>query len=626
MKLRPVVVAAAGAALVACGGSEAETLDDLPAEYRAAVEAATPGPGSGNSGFDVDTLNASLSRFGIEITVGAVEPLDDGVTKLSDVSLRLADTPDAALSASEMRLWDADFELMADYFAGKAFDRSGTVISRLEARDLSVDGLEALYGPLIEDMVASMEELQGDPDSPMPPQDLSIEGYSFTAGSMVIAGFDIHAREEPAPVDEKGDEDLTVLRELAAAARTLTVDAAAFSDVDLQMQLSQFGEVSTYDYTIDFTGYRGLDRGDIASLDVIGAEGTFDLLMPDFAALIEAPDGPPKFSPLTGEYSLASQTLSDVRLSRLLQSVVEGELMPSSETDAISFGRWTMEEANYTLDGVPFIAMDRFEMDLTDSHWIFPETASLQIDGLIYDYGAFFEPFIADIPMEDPAWDGVPQQVFDVLKRYDILGPEADIRANWNWSPEGGGIAFDFDQTTQGFGAFTMDFAGVVPAFSEWADKLPLDGSDLDEKTEAELQSLFERGSVFEGASMVIRDTGGLDKYFSAIVEIAQVLPEDQPQVAAFKNYDEATLRSMAGGFLLMGAGQANREIPGASAMAQAVADFIKEGGTLTLAMQPDTPLTAKQIAAVDAQYDGDPPPRVIMETLGIRVEHTPDE
>ncbi|MEL6956933.1 MAG: hypothetical protein AAFO88_09850, partial [Pseudomonadota bacterium] len=64
MNLRPVVVAAAGAALVACGGSEAETLGELPAEYRAAMEAATPGSGSGNSGFDVDTLNASLAKFG----------------------------------------------------------------------------------------------------------------------------------------------------------------------------------------------------------------------------------------------------------------------------------------------------------------------------------------------------------------------------------------------------------------------------------------------------------------------------------------------------------------------------------------------------------------------------------
>ncbi|MEL6567986.1 MAG: hypothetical protein AAFQ22_06170 [Pseudomonadota bacterium] len=611
--------------LAACGGSQDNAPRSLPPAYVDALES-TPILATQGSSQDLSEINEAIAPFGLALSADNLDQTDTGAMRLTNAVLGLADGDGITLRAAELRLWDADFDLLAAYLSGEATDRSGTVIARLEADGLAVEGLERLYDPMFEEMNSRLENMQPETGSDLPPQDFSIESYVLEADAFVLSGFEIHTLETLGQVSEELDEGATALRHAAAWARTLSLDVIALTGATTSFEMSQFGETSQFSYNAEFIGYRGLNRGDLAAADTLGVTGVFDFQFPDFAQSFETPGSVPVMMSFPAEFNGASSTVRDLRLSRVLEAIVDGELFPHTETDAVSFGLWQVEDMNYTLDGATFLELTSMDVDMTEGHWIFPKMARLDIDGLVYDYAAYAPLFMDAIPIDDPAWEGVPEQILEILERYNLLGPKADFDAVWNWSPEAGDISLTFEQDTEGFGVFSFDASGAIPAYSDWAPKLPTDGSELDDAAQDELTRLFEDEAVFEGLRMTLRDEGGLDRYFGATVEVAQVLPEDIPQVAAFRTYDEETLRSMLGGFLLMGAGQANREVPGFSAWAQAFADFIKEGGTLSMAFEPETPLTGLRMAEIDAEYGADPPPEVIIEALGIRVEHTAND
>ena len=128
-------------------------------------------------------------------------------------------------------------------------------------------------------------------------------------------------------------------------------------------------------------------------------------------------------------------------------------------------------------------------------------------------------------------------------------------------------------------------------------------------------EKLFEETFSITGGKIVLADQGGLDKMFGLASEFGKLDPDEFGPMMA--NSTPEALRGMAVSGVGMAAIEAGREFPPAEKWIMSFSDWIKEGGTITVKLDPSEPLGA----GMDEKYP-DPEPEEIMEILGITVTH----
>src|SRR5262249_26229509 len=113
-----------------------------------------------------------------------------GATVLKDVKLTPTDAPQIGLAISELRMWDFNTDLAKARVAGQRLTESGDLARRIDAKNLSIFGLETLMGPAMDAYTGVVEKAV---TSQLPPDvdvadslKVKLDDYDFSIGRLVF--------------------------------------------------------------------------------------------------------------------------------------------------------------------------------------------------------------------------------------------------------------------------------------------------------------------------------------------------------------------------------------------------------------------------------------------------------
>ncbi len=549
---------------------------------------------------------------------------DTGATRMTDVTIAYAPTPEAGLKIGELFIWGADLPAIAARMDGSDLASERPIFRRVEARNLEVVGLAALYEPMLESMNAMMEEAAA-ADGANLDMSMVFDSYELKAGRMIIDDARFHPWEisgaAPDAMDAENAEIFRYFQIGAAYIRGFSIEAIAIEDMTGGLSMTQMGATTDINFTTAFTGYQGMSRGDLKSSLVEGMTYQGVSPWPDVSiADTDDPDASyPAFIDIPVDGEIAFYTLDDLRMDKALSYLAQGVIPPTTETDLLSLGVWVNGPMRYSMNGEPLYDLAGATLDLSGFRWLVPTQLSLEVDDLTYHLGAFAGMFDEIIAQENPEMAGTAEEVMAVLETHGLVSPVLDMTGNWTWNADEGPATWALSYSVDGFGQAEMGADGVIPPFAAWSGLIDTENEDVDE---AAIEQVFQEGAAFERAFMRLTDDGGIDKIFALAVEIAAVIPSDDPQLQAFAAYDPATVRNLAVAGIQMAGSGARAEFPPAKAWADAYADYINEGGVFEARLDPPEPLTFARIEAFDDETPN-PDPDTIVEFLGIAVEHT---
>ena len=637
MKLKSIALATSlvGAGLTAPALAQ-ETSPMLSAEDAAAVAlfeqtlAATPGAPLASE----TALTTLLGQFPALFSVDVGSFSDEAGGQVAhdvEITVPLGESP-IGFRIGELRVFGLDDNELAKLSGNETAD-----VGRIDLRDVELFGIEQfvssatdVYMDAIEGAVESMEDgAEADLDV-----DFQINQYEVSFGHVVLDGFTWHAT--PSEVNDGIDllfngQELTeeqgvwaVFAPLARLQRSLEVDTTVYSDVKVlaDVDVSEEGTEQSivFEYDMPFIGIAGASRGDTALTLYKDLSYNMEMTMSDeeFGGTI----------PFKMSGSLDLMSWEGLELANLF-SYLEAQTVPSTDiTDLMSLGSFTSYGETVYFGDELFYSVDRATVDLSDFHWFVPESISFDVDGLTYDIGNYIsaiESMMMSVPevAEDPESAMVSdmfQQVAVVLADNGVDVLNMDLDFGLSWDADSGATALSFEHVMDGFGELALGFSGSLPNFEQYAYAIEADeDAGMDEDP---FEEIFVESMALSSFEFNIDDDGGLDKLFALTVALAKLMPEEEggSELAMFANSSPEELRAMASGLTRMSGLQVAGVFPPAVEYVNGFADFLMNGGSLHLAMKPETPLDASSEAAIMGLIQD---PDAMVEYLGLEFEYT---
>ena len=552
-----------------------------------------------------------------------------GVTTFTDFRVSFGEDDAVALTADQLDVYGADFTALSELFGGTLPESGGTFFERVDARGLSIDGLEGLVQSSMDPIYELM--LDDFDDEALNDLDIEVEfnTYTLTADRLVIDRLTHH----PMPAIGKSfeDEGAQFFQEIAQHIRSWSVDAIVMTGMNGEAAYTQYGMDVSQSYSADLIGYRGFDRGNLAATDSLGMRSSGTMPLP-FPEGFDMDTDEFEMQTVSAESVLGRASWTGLELARVLDYVIAGEIPPTTETDLFSLGIFSLDNMDYQLDGRRFFSAESMVVDLAGWHWLIPDRIEMTVDELVYDYAAFAPYLRAGIMSEmdgDMAEDGWPESIDAVIELVDesrVFSAPGSGSLLWTWSAEAGDAAFTYDSVTEDFFSQELAISGALPPYERWAPFLEFVDDDLSPKSMKAFDKAFEDDGRFDGAYLRLTDNGGLDTLFNLAVAIADVLPQDDPQIQVFASYEVDDLKTMLTGMMLFGINQAAQEFAPARSYGNAMVDWIKDGGTLEFVAQPPVPITAQSAQAFEDAHGPNPGEDLILEFFGLDVRHTPPE
>ena len=525
---------------------------------------------------------------------------------------------DVGLRAKTAQFWDFNPAALGDRIKGTNLDQSAKVATRIKMSDVSTVGLTEMYEAMMDgyiDIIEDAADLDEDVSAAM---DMDVKTYEGTIGTIVIDNLVLEPFTfTPQVADaENALDDLDVMhtfQAIGAGARSFSFDAVMYSDMNVTLEMVQMGADMKMDMDIPLSGIRSYKRGDMAYSASWGS--TFDMQMPfpDFTQ-IDVSDEPVFTTlPLTGGIALSA--MSDMRLSKAFEALSNWEMPEASETDFMSLGRWIMQDYNVDMDGTRVFNADLIDADLTEFHWLLPTRIALDVDNFQYDIGAVASQFLAKMPDDaGPSPNEMAQilNAINIVNEYDFGCLCGDYKVEVTWDETNGDL--DYREEGQFAKAFksqlSLDMTLPTPATITG-----LIDADADESA---YEAAFESDYTFIGIKGKISDTGGLDRAFNMAHALGQEF-KDQPQMALLAYNEPEQLRELFVSGTTMMKAMVSQELPVAADWIDALAGFIKEGGTLSYGATPSKPLNMVDME----QLDPDLNPDAFVEAFKPYVTHT---
>lgn len=549
-----------------------------------------------------------------------------------EFTLAFGESP-VGFRVGEMRVYGLDDSELVKLAANETAD-----LGRIDMRNVELFGIEQFmesatdaYMDAIEDAVEELDqETSADLDV-----DFMINEYEVSIGHIVLDGLTWHAT--PSEVNDGIDlllngQELSeeqsvwaIFAPLARFQRSLEIDTAVYSDVIMLADMSFTDEgMEQYivgEYGMPLVGMSGVSRGDTATT-------LYKDLAYDFQMTISDDEFGGTF-PFEMSGSLDFMRWDGIEMADLF-GYLETQTVPSTDiTDLMSLGNLTAYGETVYFGDELFYSVDRVNMDLSNFYWFVPEAISYDVDGLTYDIASYLtsiESMMMSMPevAEDPDAAMVSdmfQQVAVVLADNGVDTLHMDLDFGLSWDAETGATALSFEHIMDGFGELSLGFAGSMPNFDQFAYAIEADeesgmaGDDAFDKIMEESLSL----SSFE---FNIDDDGGLDKLFALTVAMAKIIPEEEGggDLAMFANSSPQELRAMASGLTRMSGLQVASVFPPAVEYVNGIADFLMNGGSLSISMEPEEPLDASSDATVMGMIET---PEKLVEYLGLEFEYT---
>ena len=290
-------------------------------------------------------------------------------------------------------------------------------------------------------------------------------------------------------------------------------------------------------------------------------------------------------SPLRGFLAPGSQKVSmesfawnGLDFAGLMDYGLKNEDVPLTVKNAYSLGSFEIKNVESYVDGQLAYKSDRSVMTAEETAWLIPTKLRSESFGDVYNFTAY-----------------IPEGEDDLMKIVTDNGLEkvkASSNLSWDWDPKKGGAALKTAFETTGFADFDINF-----------DMSGLEMEKLAAAIEADDEAAIEQMVKFNGLNIKIADEKLLDTVFS---------------IAGLQMGSSGSdLRQSAPAMVRLSGAQFAQMNPRFSDYVDAVADFIADGGSLTISAEPEAPVALSAISQA-----GETGPQNLPNVLNLNVSH----
>ncbi|MEO1661446.1 MAG: hypothetical protein AAFR51_10695 [Pseudomonadota bacterium] len=527
------------------------------------------------------------------------------------------------VEADEVLFYGFDPDAIAARIRGSNLDATVTVAERIEMRGVKSIGMDAVSKMVLDEYIGAIDEFTPVEDEFVDQMNtLDMFNYNFSIETLMMDGLVLEAfeyAEPPVTLDETGmpvastdpdAEDRLGFQMIGAFMRAFSLDAAAYKNMSIGYEMRDENIEMAMDMTLALSGMKDYQRGDLgysASWDAL-----FDTVMPFPSEDLDGPDL--KNLPMTGKIAFAGY--SDMRLAKAFKALADWNMPDKSETDFMDFGRWEISDYTIDLAGKSLFKIGEFSFD-SEFHWLLPTTLELSLTDGGYHISELIEVFTQEMGEELDSEIPIDDLIkgLAIAKEYGFGCYCGDFTIAVNWDDETGDITYAEDSR------FADAFTGANSADLGFSTPAKIAALFEEEDIEAAFEDALKQDAEFRSLEVTMTDIGGLTNLFAMLDAIGDAFP-DRSEMAMLTYNDAEQLRAFAKNSAIGLSPMLEQQMPGSESWMTAIAAFIEEGGTLSLAAKPAQPINADLIESL--QDEGfDPEPEDIIELLGLTVSHT---
>lgn len=584
---------------------------------------------------DFEAINAALPELVSVSWDDKSFDADSGATVFSGLRVTIATEPEFGMLAEEAEVWGLNSDFVAARLSGERLAESGLAFSRLEARNVSYFGIAGAMEMLFDTLFEQIEDETGET------LDFEIGEFESMTAEMVVSNLSLRPYEFAAVPDtffadvgiDKGDmseddqanaamalEAVRLAQHVVAVVRTLEVDASAWYDTDVTMQMTQSpGMTTSADVSWDFYGYEDVSGFDLGRAVIVDARQAQSVEVNDTEGELAEAGFENGFGYDQIE-TTAFMSYENIQLDKLAGFLAMGEFPMMGERDLMSLGTWSARDYKLSLNDGEVFEVGQLDVDAEDFAWLFPTDLSVSLEdaGIGAEaLGTFVIDFMpADTTDEESAaFMANFRQAVSKLDEHGLADIPFDVTGHWTWDADTGETAMTSTSQADGFGEgdFAIeinlpDYAGVQSA---------LEGEDV----RGDIERLFDERFAFRRFRFFERDTGGYDKLFGYASDVGKLYP-DTGWGATIGNMDAAQMRNFIATMIRSGKSAAAQQMPPAAQWLEAAAAYYQTpGGSFEIRIEPSEPLTSQSMDA----FGSTATPEQIVEDLGISVTHTPE-
>lgn len=493
-----------------------------------------------------------------------------------DVVVTFGGAPDAGLKLAELRLYRGSMAAAKGEIAAERLDVKGLTVFGLEK--LMEQSTNAYTKAIVSGIEGATDQKIDDATKAELGAGALFEKYDFSMDRLLIDGFILHAPDPQLAAKDAaaGDEFRGLLRTYAAMGRAMSARAFIMRGAKAELAYTAGAAKSSMTFAMPFLAERGVARGDIDAIIMNDLSFTLD-------SMTAATDAAPAV-PVSMGGGVERYTVTGLKLARLLDYWARGEAPSPKVVDLLSLGLWETKNERYTLGGAPFYSLDHARTDLTKFRWFLPTSVRMSFTNLSYDIGALMKFGQSAAPQSGEGAADLKSMI-SLFDKHGFSKIAASGDTVYDWSPETGAATFVTKNDLKTMGQLDIDLGLGLPTFKQFASLHPKKGEAFDS---ARLSALFADGALSK-ASTTIADRGVLTRAFALAADM-QAAQAGAP-AGSIKG---AELRTAAA-FSMRSLGSAPTPL---APVYTAFADFIADGGTLSLSASPKAPIPFALIMA----------------------------
>ncbi|WP_293613050.1 hypothetical protein [Ponticaulis sp.] len=577
-----------------------------------------------------------------EVSVGSFFSEGGGdVAENVEITFSLEDEFTIGFRIEELRAYG----LSDSQISALAANETAELGSRIDMRGVTLFGLEPMmetftdaYVDGIEGMV---EGVEGDGDSLTIDADFSFDGYEASFGQIIMDGLTWHSSPDEVnagitalySADELTEEQgvWAIIAPVARFYRSVDIDQMAMFDTTVAADVTTTQDGVDQNIVIDFSvpmvGSSGMSRGDTAMTIYRDASYVMN------TAILSEEIGEPINMDMSGSIDL--YVMQGFELSTLFGYLETQTIPDMSVSDLMSLGTWDVFGEQVMMGDQLFYSVAHTTVDISDFNWFVPQRISMAAEDMTYNvetYIGYIQNVMSGAIAEGPDAEEVMQMMTAVRSTLSDYGVETltmDINAEAAWDAETGASVFDYVHQMDGFGRFSLGLAGEMPSMTQFAGAIEANQAPEGREPKDDVESadavamLMQQEMALTSFDIEIDDDGGLEKVFGLAIAFAQLAPEDDSTAAMMRNSSPSELRGLASGLTRMSGMQVGSAFPPALEYVNGVADFILNGGTIGLSVEPEEPLNAAAMETIEPLFAE---PDALVDYLGVEFEYSAPE
>ncbi|NHK26764.1 hypothetical protein FF098_002430 [Parvularcula flava] len=283
------------------------------------------------------------------------------------------------------------------------------------------------------------------------------------------------------------------------------------------------------------------------------------------------------FFPAEQRIVMSAGKWDGMNLSGLLDAAANEELPPIDEEGLLSFGKFEAADMESWINGKRYAYTEYTMMEPVEFAWLIPSKIRATSRGSVADMTALV--------------DESETEMLGILREHGLDELPSEGEFLWTYDPDKGAAAMSYDVDMPGFAAIDANYA---------VSGLTLKQIDTAITTQ---NPLVLAALAIDGMTIRLDD----EKLLDGIMAIAAHETDQTPE----------ELRESLPALIALGSSQASQIVPEVEDYAASLTAFVIEGGTLEIAIAPESPVPLMTLGLLSQTS-----PQMIPSTLALTVTH----